>query len=72
MNNELLIKGVKRCVLSLPLMFIGPSVIHNAWINKQNWVHYIVLTLGLLISFFAVYLLWKGIMTMMKAMFENE
>ena len=35
-NKELLDKGIKYLLYALPLMFIGPSVIYNAFINKQN------------------------------------
>jgi hypothetical protein len=33
-NKELLSKGIKYG--ALPLLFIGPSIIYNAFINKQN------------------------------------
>jgi hypothetical protein len=71
MNQELFYKGIKKTVIALPLMFIGPTIIHNAWINKGHWFHYVVLTVGLVLCFLAVYLLWKGIQTMMKGLFND-
>ncbi len=71
MNQDLFYKGVKKAVIALPLMFIGPTIIHNAWINKGHWFHYIVLAVGLILCFLAVYLLWKGIQTMMNGLFND-
>ncbi len=70
-NRELLGKGLKYLGWALPLMFIGPSVIYNAFINKQNVWHYLVLAVGIVASFFAVYLAFKGLNTIMKSLFGN-
>ena len=40
-NKELLSKSIKYLAWSLPLLFIGPSLIYNAFINKQNDWHYL-------------------------------
>jgi putative Mn2+ efflux pump MntP len=40
-NKELLSKGIKYLGGAL-LLFIGPSIIYNAFINKQNIWHYLV------------------------------
>jgi hypothetical protein len=40
-NKELLSKGIKYLGGALPLLFIGPSIIYNAFINKQNIWHYL-------------------------------
>ena len=72
MNKEVLIKGVKKALIAIPLMFIGPSIIYNAFINKQNIWHYLVLAVGIVISFSAAFLMFKGIQTMMRGLFEDE
>lgn len=71
-NKALLDKGMKYMLYSLPLMFIGPSVIYNAWINKQNVWHYLVLAVGITLCFLAVYFMFKGIKTLTDALFEND
>lgn len=58
-------------LLALPLLFIGPSIIYNAWINKQNIWHYLVLAIGILFSFLAVYFLFKGIQKLTDSIFEK-
>ena len=71
-NKELLDKGIKYMLYALPLMFIGPSVIYNAFINKQNVWHYLVLAFGIVFCFLAVYFMFKGIKTLTDALFEND
>jgi hypothetical protein len=55
-NKELLSKGIKYG--ALPLLFIGPSIIYNAFINKQNIWHYLVLAVGIATCLGAMYLLF--------------
>ena len=71
-NKKHLDKGMKYMLYSLPLMFIGPSVIYNAWINKDNVWHYLVLAVGITLSFLAVYFMFKGIKTLTDVLFEND
>ncbi len=71
-NKQLLDKGMKYMLYALPLMFIGPSVIYNAFINKQNVWHYLVLAVGIALSFTAVYFMFKGIKTLTDALFHHD
>lgn len=71
MNRKLLDKGIRNLLIALPLMFIGPSIIYNAWINKQNSWHYLVLFIGITGSFLAVYFLFKGIQKLTDSIFEK-
>jgi hypothetical protein len=70
-NRTVLSKGIKYLVFALPLLFIGPSVIYNAFINKQNIWHYLVLAVGIFLSGLAVYFMYKGLQTIMKALFND-
>jgi hypothetical protein len=69
-SKQLLFKGIKYAVGAIPLMFLGPIIIHNAFMNKHTWIHYIVLGVGIIICFLAVYLLFKGIQIIMKSLFD--
>ncbi|UFH35277.1 DUF6095 family protein [Flavobacterium acetivorans] len=71
MNKELLSKGIKYLAWALPLLFVGPSVIHNAFINKQNVWHYLVLGVGIVTCLGGVYLLFMGLKTITKAIFND-
>jgi hypothetical protein len=71
-NRDLLAKGVKYLAGSLPMMFIGPSVIYNAFMNKHtNW-HYLVLAIGIIICVLAVFFAFKGLKTITDALFDGN
>ena len=71
-NKDLLFKGIKYTVGSIPIMFIGPAVIHNAFMNKHtNW-HYLVLGIGIILCVLAVFLMYKGIQIMVKSIFDDK
>jgi len=70
-NKELLSKSIKYLAWALPLLFIGPSLIYNAFMNKQNVWHYLVLVIGIMICLGAVYLMLLGLKTMMRSLFND-
>jgi hypothetical protein len=71
-SKELLFKGLKYSIGAIPLMFLGPILIHNAFMNKHTWIHYIVLGGGILICITSVYLMFKGIQIIMKSLFDEN
>lgn len=71
-KKEQLGKGIRLLFGALPLMFIGPSVIYNAFMNKHtNW-HYLVLAIGCILCILAVFLAFKGIKTLTDALFDGD
>lgn len=70
-NRDVLAKGVRYLAWSLPLLFIGPSVIYNAFINKNNLWHYLILAVGIAVCIGGVYLLVMGLKTIVQSMFDN-
>ncbi|CAH0335301.1 hypothetical protein FVB9288_00936 [Flavobacterium sp. CECT 9288] len=70
-NRELLSKGVRYLAGALPLLFLGPTIIHNAFMNKQNIWHYLVLSVGVIVCFIAMYLMYVGLKTIMKSLFND-
>lgn len=70
-NKKLLSKGIKYLAWALPLLFIGPSVIYNAFINKQNVWHYLVLVIGIAICIGGVYLMFLGLKIMVQSLFND-
>ncbi|MCF6132146.1 DUF6095 family protein [Flavobacterium wongokense] len=71
-NKKLLDKGIKYMLYALPLMFLGPSVIYNAFINKHNVWHYLVLGVGIILCLLAVYFMFKGIKTLTDVLFNHD
>ncbi|MDN3673933.1 DUF6095 family protein [Flavobacterium branchiarum] len=70
-NKELLGKGVRYLMGSLPLLFIGPSVIYNAFMNQQNVWHYLVLAIGIIACIAGMFLIFYGLKTIMKGLFND-
>jgi hypothetical protein len=70
-NKELLSKGIKYLAGALPMLFIGPSIIYNAFINKENVWHYLVLAIGIATCLGAMYLMFMGLNTIMKSLFND-
>lgn len=70
-NKELLTKGIKYLAFALPMIFIGPALIYNAFINKENSWHYLVLVLGIILCLGGVYMMFLGLKTMMRSLFND-
>jgi hypothetical protein len=70
-NKELLAKGIKYLSGALPLMFIGPSVIYNAFMNQKNDWHYLVLVIGIIACLASMYLMFLGLKIIMKGIFND-
>ena len=71
-NKELVAKGVKYLFGALPMMFIGPSLMYNAFMNKHtNW-HYLILVIGCAVCITPTFLAFKGINTMTDALFNDK
>lgn len=69
-NKELLAKGLKYMAGALPLAIIGPTVIYSAFNNQDHPWYIPVLIGGILAAFISVFLMFKGIGTILKALFD--
>ncbi|UQD56458.1 DUF6095 family protein [Flavobacterium sp. K5-23] len=70
-NKDLLSKGIRYLTGSLPLLFIGPTLIYNAFMNQQNVWHYLVLGVGIIACISAMALMYIGLKTIMKGIFND-
>lgn len=70
-NKEILSKGIQYLAGALPLLFIGPSLIYNAFMNQKNVWHYLVLGIGIVACLASMYLIFLGLKTIMKALFND-
>ena len=70
-NKDLLAKGIKYLTGALPLMFIGPTVIYNAFMNQHTDWHYLVLAIGIIACLASMYLMFIGLKTIMKGIFND-
>ena len=71
-NTKVLSKGIKYMAWALPMYFIGPTVIYNAFKNQHTAWHYLVLGIGITACFFAIFFTFKGLKTILNSMFDGE
>jgi uncharacterized membrane protein len=71
-DKSILAKGVKYLAGALPLLFLGPVVITSAFKNENHPLYVYVLILGILIAFAAMFLIFKGINTVLKSLFDGD
>lgn len=69
-NKTLLGKGLKYLGVAIPLSGIGPVILYSAFNNQANPWYVPVLIVGLLACAAAIYFMFRGIITLMKALFD--
>jgi len=69
-DKNLLGKGLKFMAGALPLIIIGPVVLFSSFKNQDHPWFIPILIIGLLALFGAIFLLFKGIGIIMKALFD--
>ena len=69
-NPNLLKKGIKYLAYSLPLLFLSPYVLTLSFINKETVFFYLFFVAGLIVGFFALYFLYKGIQKLLSSLFN--
>jgi hypothetical protein len=70
-NKEILNKGIRFLAWALPAVFIGPALIHFAFINKQQPLYPVILGIGILLSLAGILLIFKGIITIINSMTDK-
>ena len=69
-DKQLLVKGLKRLALALPLLVLTTYILTFAFLNKETIPLYIFLTLGIIAMGATIFLLFSGIKTIMKSIFN--
>lgn len=71
-DKKILVKGLTRLGWALPMFFIGPVVIHSSFKNETHPLFVPVLGIGIIICITAMLLMFLGIRTIMKSLFDNN
>ena len=71
-DRKILQRGIRYLSVCLPLLFIGPILINSACKNKENTLYPYILGLGIVISLYAMFLLFKGVTTITKSLFDGD
>ncbi len=69
-DKKLLVKGLKMLGLALPLLVLTTYIFTVAFLNKEKIPLYILLPLGIIGMAATIYLLFGGIKTILKAVFD--
>lgn len=70
-NKKVLTKGISYMSWALPALFIGPAIVHFAFINKLQPLFWVILIIGILVCLTGMYLTFLGIKTIIKSLFDN-
>jgi hypothetical protein len=70
-NKKLLSKGIKKLAWAIPLLFIGPTLIHFAFINKSQSIFYFILGLGIIACFGAMFFMFMGLKIIVQSLFND-
>lgn len=68
-DKVLLVKGLKRLALALPILIATTYVFTFGFLNKEQLPLWIFMTLGILLMGLTIYLLFDGIRKVMKSIF---
>jgi len=71
-DRKILQKGILFLSMAMPLLFLGPVVIHSAFKNQQHPYYFLVLGIGILICLGAMLLLFLGIRKIMNSLFKRK
>jgi len=69
---SLLKKGISNLIMALPLMFLGPYLITLGFLNKENFMLYVFLILGIGAAVTGVYFAYRGINVIIESMFGKK
>ncbi|MFT5077809.1 MAG: uncharacterized membrane protein YjgN (DUF898 family) [Planctomycetota bacterium] len=68
-DQRILVKGIKCLAIALPLLFLSPYFLSLAFLNKENYMFYVGLSIGIVLGALAIWLIFKGLKTFMQAIF---
>lgn len=71
-NKTILVKGIRTMGLSLLCMFLGPTLLYIAFSNQEKPLYIPILIVAILICILAIFLVFKGLKTIMDSMFYKK
>ena len=71
-DKRILMKGITRLGWALPMFFMGPVIIHSSFKNEGHPLFIPVLGAGIIFCITAMLLVFLGIKTIMKSLFDGD
>lgn len=69
-DRKVMKRGVTFMMAALPLLFLGPIILHSSFKNQSHPLFFPVLGLGLLVCFTGMFFIFKGLKNIMNALFS--
>lgn len=70
-DRVLVKRGVTYMMIALPLLFLGPIVLHSSFKNQAHPLFIAVCGFGVLLCFTAMFFVYKGLKNIMNALFSH-
>lgn len=70
-NKKVLNRGIRYLAMALPLLFIGPVIIHSSFKNQNNPMFYPVLGFGIVVCLTAMWFMFLGLRTVTNSIFDK-
>ncbi|MHC5202062.1 DUF6095 family protein [Myroides sp. LJL119] len=70
-DRKLLYKGVRFLLFALPLFFIGPIIFYSSLKNQNHPLFIPVFALACFLMLGSMFLLFKGLQTIIKSLFSK-
>lgn len=70
-NKKLLVQGIKRMALSIPLLVLTTYILTFAFLNKETIPLYVFLPLGIIFMGITIYLIFNGLKKILAAVFDK-
>ncbi|MFP9113627.1 DUF6095 family protein [Flavobacterium sp. RHBU_3] len=67
-DKKILMRGLRYLFAALPLFFIGPVVVNNAFQNKKHPFFMPILGLGCILCLIGMWFMFLGLRTVMSSM----
>ena len=68
-DKVILMKGIKLMAFALPFLGLSPYLLTLSFLNKETFMFYVFLILGIIAGAAAIFLIFKGINTILKSIF---
>jgi len=70
-DKKLLVKGIKRMAISIPLLVLTTYILTFAFLNKETIPLYVFLPLGIILMGITIYLIFDGLKKILSAVFDK-
>ena len=71
-DKQLLVKGIQTMGICLILMFLGPTLLHLAFTNKENETFVVVLIIAIIVCLAAMFFMYRGIRLIVGSIFDRK